>query len=366
MINRRQFLAAGGAGMAVGLAGAGRATGSAAKAPPDEFARGAAALELSVQPTRVYKRGPDQDRLRQEYWLFTLVLLSAHASKPRVDSLSVDYLAQGELRRSTTWPRSVVAALDLVPTVPSTPARDRYPVAAFQIADTMASELAIDTAHCALTCLLDSGPQRIELRVPIGAYEQKTRLVFPFRGRGMITQGGAWNDGHRNRSGMFAVDAIGLTDLYAAMVGEGDAPEAVAGWGRPILAPAAGRVVVVRGDRPDQPVTGVSDSRYFAAEFPQGGDPGNHVVIDHGNGEFSMLAHLQQGSVRVGLDDRLEQGQVVGLLGNSGDSNTPHVHHQLQAGAQWASADALPHAYANGPERQHDRGTIFNAVDPRP
>ena len=54
-------------------------------------------------------------------------------------------------------------------------------------------------------------------------------------------------------------------------------------------------------------------------------------------------------------------GQALGLLGSSGDSNTPHVHHQLQDGPDWTRANALPHAYANGPRDRHDRGTIFSA-----
>ena len=124
----------------------------------------------------------------------------------------------------------------------------------------------------------------------------------------------------------------------------------------------AGTVVVARGDRPDQPVLGVSDPAYFVAEFPNGGDPGNHVVIDHGNGEFSAIDHFQHGSVRVSVGERVVQGQALGLLGSSGDSSSPHVHHQLQDGPDWTRANALPHAYANGPIDSHDRGTIFSAA----
>jgi hypothetical protein len=363
MTDRRQFLAAGAACLAATVAGAPQAAGSTGSVPASPApAEATAGLELAMQPGRIYRRAPDQNRLRQDAWLFTLVLLSPLPRKPVVEGLVVTALSGGQARRVTTWPADVVAALDLVPSVPAEPARAQYPVAAFQIAETLAAALVIDAACCELTCRTPAGLLRIERTIPIEAYAQKTRLVFPFEGHGMITQGGAWNDGHRNRSGMFALDAIGLTDLYAAMVGEGDAPGAVAGWGRSILAPAAGTVVVARGDRPDQPVTGVSDPAFFAPAFPQGGDPGNHVVIDHGNDEFSMLAHLQHGSLRVDVGDRVEQAQPIGRLGNSGDTSSPHVHHQLQSGPDWMQADALPHAYANGPQAQHDRGAFFNAL----
>jgi hypothetical protein len=235
-------------------------------------------------------------------------------------------------------------------------------LAAFNIGDQVPLALAVDSVHCALEFEGAHGRQRLEHAIPLETYAQKTSLVFPFRGNGMITQGGAWNDGHRNRSGMFAIDAIGLTGLYAAMATQGDASQSAAGWGRTIIAPAAGMVVAARGDRPDQPLLGVSDPAYFVAEFPNGGDPGNHVVIDHGNGEFSAIDHFQHGSLRVSVGDRVSQGQALGLLGNSGDSSSPHVHHQLQDGADWTRANALPHAYANGPRGQHDRGTIFSAA----
>jgi hypothetical protein len=310
-------------------------------------------------PERVYKRAPDQDRLKQDQWSFILVVLSSRPSKPSLDRLVVTGLSGSDTRRSTTLPAKTLAGMDLIPKVPASPPRDRYRVAAFMIAESAPTDLAIDRVRCELS--IDGGAKPLVRDVPIDVYVQKTSLIFPFEGHGMITQGGAWNDGHRNRSGMFAIDAIGLTALDAAMVGEGDANEAVAGWGRPILAPAAGKIVIARNDRPDQPVAGVSDPKYYVAEFPQGGDPGNHVVIDHGNGEFSMIAHFQHQSLRVREGDEVKQGQVLGLLGNSGDSSDPHVHHQLQSGPQWTSSDALPHVYVNGPGRRHDRGAFFVA-----
>ncbi|MGG1659400.1 M23 family metallopeptidase [Brevibacillus sp. NRS-1366] len=50
---------------------------------------------------------------------------------------------------------------------------------------------------------------------------------------------------------------------------------------------------------------------------------GNFVEIDHGHGEFSMLAHLKQASVTVAPGDRVGTGDVIGLCGNSGNSSEP-------------------------------------------
>ena len=360
MPSRRMFLVA-----AAAAAGTTALWAKSARALPDASTNtsgdGTTGLELSVQPTRVFKRTSDQNRLRTEYWLFNLMLRAPTQVKPELASLVVNCLSQGQVVRTTHWSVQAVVKSNMLAAAPMVAKEGGWMVAAFRVGDAVPAELAIDSVHCVLELGGAQGQQRFEKTVRIESYAQKTSLIFPFKGNGMITQGGAWNDGHRNRSGQFAIDAIGLTDLYAAMTADDDASRSAAGWGREIIAPAAGTVVIARNDRPDQPVLDVSDPAYFVAEFPNGGDPGNHVVIDHGNGEFSVLDHFQHGSVRVSVGDRVAQGQALGLLGSSGDSSSPHVHHQLQDGPDWTNANALPHAYANGPKDQHDRGAFFSA-----
>jgi murein DD-endopeptidase MepM/ murein hydrolase activator NlpD len=136
---------------------------------------------------------------------------------------------------------------------------------------------------------------------------------------------------------------------------------AYVGWGRELVAPAAGTVIVARGDRPDQPVPNRSDPAFYAPEFPSGGDMGNHVVIDHGNGEFSVIAHMMAGSLLVAAGQAVRQGQPVGRLGNSGDTTGPHVHYQLQSAPDWRFADALPCRFTNVAADPLVRGTFFRA-----
>ena len=56
---------------------------------------------------------------------------------------------------------------------------------------------------------------------------------------------------------------------------------------------------------------------------------GNAIVEDIGNGCFALYAHLQPGSLRVKKGDRIRQGQVIGLLGNSGNTDAPHLHFHI-------------------------------------
>jgi murein DD-endopeptidase MepM/ murein hydrolase activator NlpD len=77
--------------------------------------------------------------------------------------------------------------------------------------------------------------------------------------------------------------------------------------GTPVQAPNAGRVVIAR-------------DFYFS---------GNTVVIDHGLGVFSMLAHLSAIDVREG--DGVAAGQIVGRVGATGRVTGPHLHWAMRA-----------------------------------
>ena len=72
---------------------------------------------------------------------------------------------------------------------------------------------------------------------------------------------------------------------------------------------------------------------------------GNHVVIDHGNGEYSVYAHMKAGSVRVKKGQRIKAGDAIGAMGMSGDAFLVHLHYQLQSGPGFE--EGLPSYFAN-------------------
>jgi hypothetical protein len=104
----------------------------------------------------------------------------------------------------------------------------------------------------------------------------------------------------------FRDDGTRLDDYYA--------------YGRPVLAPAAGVARVVHSGEPDGPI---GQSRVVRST-------GNYVVLEVAAGEFLFVAHLQPGSIRVAPGDHVSAGQVIGRVGNSGNSSEPHVHVHLQ------------------------------------
>jgi hypothetical protein len=74
---------------------------------------------------------------------------------------------------------------------------------------------------------------------------------------------------------------------------------------------------------------------------------GNHVIMDIGAGRFAYYAHLQPGSLRVKVGDKVRRGDVLGLLGNSGNSTEPHVHFHICNASSELACEGLPYAFAS-------------------
>ena len=359
-LSRRGVIA--GSAMLVGYSQAGGA-----------LAEGSTGLSLVSQPLRVFKAA-DAGHERTDSWYLYLIAqtpdeVTLTPTRMRVEMSSAGKLAKsidyvGEGLKSSTFP---TAGTGIVPKLPdgSAPPSPLFWPFLIRLRQSEPTATMIDSMRVAITATDPENRERSAIAtLSIGVYRQKTSLIFPLRGKGVILQAGVANGGHRNRSGQFALDVFGLTDSYSLMTrpGPGTAPGEYAGWGRDLMAPASGSVVRARGDRPDQPAANKSDPKYFASEFPRGGDVGNHVVIDHGNNEYSMIAHLKAGSLRVKVGDIVRQGDVVGKLGASGDATGPHVHYQLQAGPDWQYADGLPCTFTNVAEQDLFRGTYFEAI----
>jgi hypothetical protein len=193
--------------------------------------------------------------------------------------------------------------------------------------------------------------------VPLREYATRTELVLPLRGRILVFDGHdfyahhrRWNLAHpvvgklfRHNSGRYAYD-FSIVDSAGLMYrGDGARNEDWYSWNAPVLAPGAGTVVTAESGEPDWEVgrTSLPDSIVLARPVALFG---NHVVIDHGNGEFSLLAHLRRGSVVVRPGDRVHQGQPVGRVGFSGSVYTIHTHYQLQRGPEY-DAEGIPSTF---------------------
>jgi hypothetical protein len=117
-----------------------------------------------------------------------------------------------------------------------------------------------------------------------------------------------------------AVDIVALTDGRTYR-GDRTRLENFLIFGDPVLAVADARVTAAVDGVPDEPVGGRT---WRAME-------GNHAVLDIGGGHHVLYGHLKRGSLRVRVGDEVRRGQVIGQVGDSGNSDEPHLHIQVQS-----------------------------------
>ena len=119
-----------------------------------------------------------------------------------------------------------------------------------------------------------------------------------------------WGDAFVRPAQALATSSFGVRSIFNGAPrqphGGTDFPGPV---GTPVVAPGGGRIMVAR-------------DLYFT---------GNTVVIDHGLGVFSLLAHLSVLEVAVG--DEVAAGQRVGQMGSTGRVTGPHLHWAVRVGS---------------------------------
>jgi Peptidase family M23 len=145
-------------------------------------------------------------------------------------------------------------------------------------------------------------------------------------------------DGHPRIGQRFAIDWIKFNDQGKLFSGDGKKNEDYFGFGEELLAAADGVVAATHDGVPENepgPVRAVPIDLETVA--------GNYVVLDLGQGLFAGYAHLQPGSLRVKKGDRVHKGDMLGKLGNTGNSDAPHLHFQVMDGPNIIIAEGLPY-----------------------
>jgi hypothetical protein len=145
-------------------------------------------------------------------------------------------------------------------------------------------------------------------------------------------------DGNEVVSQRFAIDWIKLDRRHRGWVGSPARLSSYFSYGQPLIAAAKGTVVVASDRAADQ----TPPNNPEPPSLPE--LPGNRVVLRLGPGIFLLYAHMKPGSVRVHVGQRVRRGQLLGQLGNSGNSATPHLHLQVEVERSFLS-DGLPFVF---------------------
>lgn len=187
-------------------------------------------------------------------------------------------------------------------------------------------------------------------------YRSKTALSLPVRGKMLIHDGHDFYAHHRRLNtehpvarelGLgqnfmrYSLDINPTDEQFEPFANTGAKNQDWYAWGKELYATGDGIVLGAVAVEPDNIIGG---ENFFKSENIKASPMkfyGNYVLIDHGNGEYSLLGHVQKGSLFVKVGDRVTRGQKVAKIGSSGSSNNPHVHYELRTGTE-LKAEGLP------------------------
>jgi hypothetical protein len=305
-------------------------------------------VRLSTIPRRVFVDNDGiVDRWPTESFVFFVVVEDEGNAPVAPVEARVEFLSKGDIVQAMELSRQALQAVHGVrfktPRVALSEAFDLRHHFSVPVA------LNIDRVRYRLTLTRGGAAFVARLEISLERYEPKAELLCPLKGRFMVVAGHDANEGHAGGwSQQHAYDLMSLGPTFGFARNEGRRNEDYFSWSQPVLVPADGVVVSARNDALDQPRPGVVDAKLFETlPDPRSAYAGNTVVIDHGQGEYSALSHLQRGSVRVEVGQRVRRGDQIGRIGNSGSSDLPHLHYQLMAGPDLFRSDGLPARFTN-------------------
>jgi hypothetical protein len=154
------------------------------------------------------------------------------------------------------------------------------------------------------------------------------RGIFVFDGRAVISR-------------RYAIDWMRVKD-GASFSGDARDKRAYYSYGKPVIAVADATVVTARDGLPDN-VPGHNEQFHPAVLITMDTVTGNTITLDLGSGQFAYYCHLQPGSLRVKVGDHVKKGQIMALIGASGDAREPHLHFEITNSPKALAGEGLPY-----------------------
>lgn len=138
----------------------------------------------------------------------------------------------------------------------------------------------------------------------------------------------------------FAIDFFRVNNRMQAWAGNPAKITSYFSYRQPVVAAAAGTVVDTQDGLPNNP-----SLPHPPPIPPIGQTVGNHVTVRIGPGLYALYAHFDPGTVKVHVGEKVTRGELLGLIGTSGNSTTPHLHFQIMTTPEFFPTDSAPYVF---------------------
>jgi murein DD-endopeptidase len=196
-----------------------------------------------------------------------------------------------------------------------------------------------------------NGPLQSIVVGPVVSVDPTTPVALgpPLEGSGWLASHGLSNfsshrrtllaiDGSARTAQRFAIDWTRIGPDGQVFRGDPAKNENWTPYGAPVLAVGNGRVVEIQDGIPENDPT--SDTKAVPITLKTVG--GNYLILDLGGNRYAFYAHLKPGSFLVRKGVKVKRGQRIAQLGNSGQSDAPHLHLHIMDAPSPLAAEGLP------------------------
>ena len=191
-------------------------------------------------------------------------------------------------------------------------------------------------------------------------HQSANKYIFPLAGNWFVHAGPSAHTHHRwAYMEEFAYDIAKTGDDNLTYKNDYKVLNNYYCFGKDVLAVEAGEV--------EEILDGIEDSEIYPKDLAQPeymkmvrerqnaliqkygmqGIGGNYIIIKHPNNEYSFYGHLKNASIKVKKGDKIEKGQTIAAIGNSGNSTEPHLHFQLNESKNVLSTRSIPIRFSN-------------------
>jgi len=165
-------------------------------------------------------------------------------------------------------------------------------------------------------------------------YITKTPFILPFKETLMVSNGGRTpeTNNHNRMVNQGPQNMLYGYDFRSESTGKEKVLEDYPDFSKEVIAPGDGIILQI--------INGAID--VLPGERDRSVGIGNAIMIDFQNGEYGLLCHFKHNSIKVKAGDRIKQGDVIALCGNTGNTTQPHIHFHLQDNPRLHLGNALP------------------------